>query len=203
MAKNEKIIYYLSYHNMRYFPKISRGSIYLSPVNPEDYEIFTKRWNDSNITDMLWASQDIITLNYMRGNIDKNKNWEYEFGIIKKDWDKLLWNITLNRIDHINQTANLWIVIWDINEHNKWYGTDAINALLSYAFNTLNMYSIYLSVREYNTKAIACYTKCWFKKIGTRHHCTYYNWERYNKFLMEILKPDWQKKNKEILNTKW
>jgi hypothetical protein len=36
---------------MKYFPKISRGSIYLSPVNADDFEIFTKWMNDSKITD--------------------------------------------------------------------------------------------------------------------------------------------------------
>ena len=179
---------------MKYFPKISRGNVYLSPMNAEDYEIFTKWWNDSNITDMLWASQDIMTLNRMRENF--GKNWEYEFAIVKKERDKLLWTIHLSRVDYINQSAQLWIFIWEIDEHNKWYGSDAINALLSYAFNTLNMYSVYLWVRGYNEKAFACYTKCWFKKIGTRHHCAYYNWKRYNRFLMEILRPNREKKNK-------
>jgi hypothetical protein len=36
---------------MKYFPKISRGKIYLSPVHSEDYEIFAKWMNDSRITD--------------------------------------------------------------------------------------------------------------------------------------------------------
>ncbi len=175
---------------MKYFPKISWSKVYLSPMNVEDFEIFTKRWNNPNITDMLWDSQDVVTINNMRENMGNNKNWEYEFAIVKKDWDQLLWTIHLSKIDYINQTANLWIFIWDIDEHNKWYGSDAINTLLSYAFNTLNMYSIYLWVRWYNEKAISCYEKCWFKKVGIRHHCAYYNWKRYNRFLMEIIKPN-------------
>jgi len=181
---------------MKYFPKISRSNIYLSPINPEDYEVFTKRWNNPDITNMLWSSQDIISLNYMREDISKNKNWQYEFAIVKKNGDKLLWSINLSGIDYISQTAELWIFIWEIDEHNKWYGSDAVNALLSYAFNTLNLYSVYLWVREYNEKAIACYTKCWFRKVGTRHHSAYYNWKRYNRLLMEILRPNREKKNK-------
>ena len=36
---------------MKYFPKISRGKVYLSPIHTDDYELFTKWMNDKRITD--------------------------------------------------------------------------------------------------------------------------------------------------------
>jgi len=182
---------------MKYFPKISRGNIYLSPVNPDDYEIFTKWMNDSRIADNITMWSKIIGLWWERQWLENlQKTWDYILAIIKKDDDKLLWTVWLHWIDHINQTAELWISIWDFDEHNKWYWADAINAALLYAFNTLNLYNIYLNVKSFNKKAIACYRKVWFKEIWTRHHCQYCNWEWYDLISMEILKPDWQEKNK-------
>jgi len=183
---------------MKYFPKVSRGNVYLSPINPEDYELFTKRMNDSRITDWITSWPKIYGLEWEKQWLDNTvKNWEYNLAIIKKDGDKLLWTVGLFHLNHINQTAELWISIGDFEEHNKWYWTDAINAMLLYAFDTLNLYNIYLRVKSFNKKAIACYKKAWFQEIWTRHHCEYCNWERHDAILMETLRPDWKNKNKK------
>ena len=71
--------------------------------------------------------------------------------------------------------------------------------MLSFAYNTLNMYNIYLRVKSFNKKAIACYKKVWFEEIWTRHHCQYCDGEWYDLVSMEMLRPDWQEKNKDIL----
>ena len=182
---------------MKYFPKISRGNVYLSPLHLDDYEILTKWMNDSRITDFIPMWSKIATIQWEKAWLENiNKNWDYTFAIVKKDGDQFIWTIALHSVDYINQSAVLWIMIWDVKEHGKWYWSNAINALLSYAFNTLNLYNINLRVRSFNEKAIACYTKCWFKKVWAKHHCIYHNGKWYDHNLMEILRPNWQKKNK-------
>ena len=182
---------------MKYFPKISRGNIYLSPLHADDYEILTKWMNDSRVTDFIPMWSKIATIEWEKAWLESvSKNWDYTFAIVKKEWDKFIWDISLHSVNHINQSAVLWIAIWDVQEHSKWYWSDAINALLSYAFNTLNLYNISLWVRSFNERAIACYTKCWFKKVWAIHHSIYHNWKWYDHILMEITKPKRQKKNK-------
>jgi hypothetical protein len=44
---------------MKYFPKISRGNVYLSPTNIEDAEKITKRLNNMYITDLFQVSHKI------------------------------------------------------------------------------------------------------------------------------------------------
>ena len=181
---------------MKYFPKISRGNIYLSPINPEDYEIFVKRSNDSRITDGTHWTPRMVTLQSWKSYLEEIvKNWDYQFAVIRKEDDKFLWIIWLHRLNRINQTAELWIMLWEVEEHNKWYWTDAINALLLFAYNTLNLYNICLWVKSFNKKAIACYKKCGFQEIWIRHHAEYCNWERHDWILMEILQPDRKAKN--------
>lgn len=182
---------------MKYFPKISRGNVYLSPLHTDDYELFTKWMNDSRITDWITMWTKIANIEWEKAWLENTvKSWEYTLAIIKKVWDKLIWSVGLFHVNHINQTAELGISIWDFDEHSKWYGTDAINALLSYSFNTLNLYNICLRVKSFNKKAIACYKKVWFQEIWTRHHCEYCNWEWYDEIFMEIIKPDWYERNK-------
>ena len=182
---------------MKYFPKVSRGNVYLSPMNAEDYETITKWMNDVRITNGTHWGPRMITLQKEKEYLEwLPNNWQYEFAIVRKDDDKLLWLTWLFRVNQINQTAELWISIWEIDEHNKWYGTDAVNALLSFAFNTLNLYNISLWVKTFNKKGIWCYKKVWFQEVWMKHHCEYCNGEWYDLILMEILRPDWKEKNK-------
>jgi len=182
---------------MKYFPKISRGNVYLSPIHIDDYEIFTKWMNDSRITDWITTWSKIFSLDWEKAWLENvAKSWDCNLAIIRKDGDKLLWTVWLFHIDHINQSAELWISIGDFDEHSKWYWADAINAMLSFSYNTLNLYNIYLQVKSFNKKAIACYKKVWFQEIWTRHHCQYCNGEWYDLVIMEMLKPDWQERNK-------
>ncbi len=182
---------------MKYFPKISRGNVYLSPIHTDDYELFTKWMNDKRITDWITTWPQIISITSEKERLENvAKSWEYNLAIIRKDGDKLLWTVWLFHIDHINQSAELWISIGDFDEHSKWYGADAINAMLSFSYDTLNLYNVFLQVKSFNKKAIACYKKVWFQEIWTRHHCQYCNGKWHDLVIMEMLKPDWQKKNK-------
>ena len=182
---------------MKYFPKISRGKIYLSPIHTDDYELITQRMYDKRITDWITTWSQIISITSEKDWLENvAKSWEYNLAIIRKDGDKLLWTVWLFHIDHINQSAELWISIGDFDEHSKWYGADAINAMLLFAYDTLNIYNVFLQVKSFNKKAIKCYQKVWFKEIWTRHHCQYCNGEWHDSVMMEMLKPDWQEKNK-------
>lgn len=182
---------------MKYFPKVIWEKIYLSPVNPEDYELFAKWNNDSRITDWTHWTPRMISLQKQKEFLEESsKNDSYQFAIVKKDDNNPIGILWLHKVNRINRTAVLWIMIWEFDEHNKWYWTDAVITLLWFAFNTLNLNNILLDVKSFNKKAIACYKKCGFKEIWTRHQCEYCNWERHDLVFMEILKSDREKKNK-------
>lgn len=62
--------------------------IYLSPINPEDYEVFTKWMNDSKITDGVNNTSMLISLINEKEWIEKvakGGETEYTFAIIKKE----------------------------------------------------------------------------------------------------------------------
>ena len=191
---------------MKYFPKVSRGKIYLSPVNPEDYEIMTKWMNDNRITDGINNTKTILSLQKEKDfleNISKDDDPSTKsFAIIKKEWDKLLWIVDLWRINYIDQIATIWIWIWDFEEHNKWYWTDAINAILLFGFHTLNLRNIDLHVFAFNEWAIKCYQKVWFKEYGRRKDMHYCNWKFRDEIYMDITKEEREKKNEKFLQGK-
>ena len=76
---------------MKYFPKISRGNVYLSPLNPDDYELFTKWMNDSKITDWINNTKGVHSIESEKAfleSISKNQDPSLKaLAIIKKAQD--------------------------------------------------------------------------------------------------------------------
>ena len=180
---------------MKYFPKLIWEKVYLSPLNPDDAEVLTKWRCDERISKNTTMISQVPTLAWEKKWLEEEHS-TYTFAIVKKEWDELLWTIELWDVNFINQTAELWIAIWNFEEHNKWYGTDAVKTIIEFGFNTLNLYNISLRVKSFNENWIACYKKCGFKEVWAKHHSQYYNGERYDLILMEVLKPDREKLKK-------
>ena len=60
------------------------------------------------------------------------------------------------------------IFIGDAGYWNKGIGTEAASLCLDFAFNVLNMHTVYLYVYDYNKRAIASYKKIGFKVTGKK-----------------------------------
>jgi len=60
------------------------------------------------------------------------------------------------------RTYGLCIVIGDRSRWGRGYGSEALAALLRFAFDDLNASEMHINVFEFNTQAIRCYEKCGF-----------------------------------------
>ena len=144
---------------MKYFKKLVGERIYLSPRNVEDVEIFTEWMNDFNITDYLGRSHQTITLQEEKAYLEKNQEDKNTFVIVDSTTDQMIGTIGLHCIDNINRTATLGIFIGDKNYWSKGYGTEAIQLILDFGFNYLNLNNIDLTLMEFNQRALKCYEK--------------------------------------------
>lgn len=61
------------------------------------------------------------------------------------------------------EDAKLGIYIADIGSRGKGIGEEVVRKLIEIASDELRLKSIYLNVRDYNERAIQCYSKCGFK----------------------------------------
>ena len=79
---------------MKYFPKVSWGNIYLSPINTEDYELWTKWLNDSKISDGMNQTKAIFSINREKEFLEeysKDKDPSMKcLAIIKKESNQFL-----------------------------------------------------------------------------------------------------------------
>ena len=81
----------------------------------------------------------------------------------------------------------LGIVIGEKAWWNRGNGQRAIELLLDYGFNLLNLNSIMLGVIAFNERAIRCYRKVGFREIGRRRQARVINGKKYDVILMDIL----------------
>jgi RimJ/RimL family protein N-acetyltransferase len=114
------------------------------------------------------------------------------FIIVKREGGQPIGLIGLVGIDDRNASAELRIIVGEVGEWDNGLGEDAIDVLLSHAFNAKNLHRIWLRVAEYNGRAIACYRKCGFKEEGRSRHDHYHLGAWRDALLMSILDQEFR-----------
>jgi RimJ/RimL family protein N-acetyltransferase len=99
-------------------------------------------------------------------------------------------NIGLHDIQTENRRALLGIIIGEQAYWGQGYGTDAIRAMLNWAFGYLNLNRVYLTVYAHNERAIRCYEKCGFQHEGTMRQAQYIDGRYVDEWTMGILRDE-------------
>ncbi len=86
------------------------------------------------------------------------------FGIFNEE-ERIIGYLSIKNIIKFTKSSTLGIVL-DPKYMNKGYGTEAIKIFLEYYFYRLKMKTMHLDVAKFNKRAINCYIKCGFTKIG-------------------------------------
>jgi RimJ/RimL family protein N-acetyltransferase len=115
----------------------------------------------------------------------------YLFAVRPLESDELLGFVELESIMWVHQHAWLSIAIGDAANQGQGYGTEALQMLLQFAFQELNLHRVQLTVFRYNQRAIALYEKVGFQREGIYREHLQRDGVRYDMFLYGILRPEW------------
>lgn len=161
----------------------------------KDSELWS-RWNrDSEYQQLLdWGPSKLYTQAQTKEWIEKGNAGSFTFSIHSLEDDRIIGFLDL---DGINWTAgDCWIGV-GIGERDYWgkgYGTDAINVLLRFAFEELNLNRVTLNVFEYNERAIKAYEKLGFQHEGRQRQLLNRFDRRWDLIFMGILRCEWEAK---------
>ncbi len=170
----------------------------ISLIVPEkqDIEIWYKWINNIEIQSYLWLmfwsiiSKEAEEKYY--DNLNKNKE-QLTFSIFINQDKKVIWNISLMKIDFRNMHTELWIVITDEKNLSKWYWTESIYLILKYVFDVLWLNKVYLRLNSKNTRAKKVYDKLWFIEVWRFKKHNYIFWEFHDEIIMEIFKEKFKR----------
>lgn len=118
----------------------------------------------------------------------------YAFMIRTLADDKLIGDIGLDGILWNHRESFVGISIGNREFWGKGYGTDAMNIILRFAFQELNLERISLDVFEYNPRAIRSYEKSGFCYEGRVRQAINKAGKRWDLVYMGITKEEWQRK---------
>ncbi len=176
--------------------------IRLVAFDPEKDAETMARWNqDSEFQQLLSSGPATLwSPKQIKEWTEKHLDEIFNFSIHTLEDDRSIGFVDLSGIDWV--AGNAWVGI-GIGERELWgkgYGTDAMNAVLRFAFEALNLRRVSLDVFEYNERAYQSYRKCGFKDEGRMRQWMQRGGERYDLIYMGILREEWEARQQAELN---
>lgn len=167
----------------------------LAAPQPADQETVS-RWFDDPEFQRLMSTRPAIPKSPEDIKADDEKyktdHDNYHFRIRTLEDDRLIGFVSLNGIEWNNGVAGLGIGIGDRDFWGKGYGSDAVEVVLRFAFDELNLYRIHLDVFAYNERAVAAYEKAGFVREGRTRGALLRDGQRHDDIMMGILRPEWE-----------
>ena len=137
------------------------------------------------------SQEDIIQ--WIRKTWDARKaHINYFFAIELKKPQRLLGICGLFGVRKINRKAELMITIYNPDDRGKGYGTEALQLLLNYGFNQLNLHRIVLFTHEINTRAQRVYEQIGFKPGGRRRQASFFEGAYHDILLYDMLASEFE-----------
>ena len=141
--------------------------IILREIEEKDLDLIVKWRNDPEILRWLFS--------YLPLNKVKQRKWyekylnddtQQTFIIELKEEETPMGTVGLTDIDYKDQRADLTIIIGEKEYWGKGLGEEALDLLVKFAFNEMNLRKIKALVFSDNERAINLYEKCGFGKEG-------------------------------------
>lgn len=104
------------------------------------------------------AHQDIFQLKQLRLMIEKTNEKEIQ----------TIGTIDLFDFDPLHKRAGIGILIADTKDRKKGYASDALDILIKYCFQTLQLHQLYCNITEDNIESVKLFQSKEFQLIGTK-----------------------------------
>lgn len=159
----------------------------------EDIPIRLGYINDVEIANLL---TDVIPYPIMQQEEEKwfesisSQSDRYKFAIETIDGNHFIGGCGINDIDWKNSVATVGIFIGNRDYWGNGYGNDAMNILISFIFNQMNINKIKLITYSFNKRAIKSFEKCGFEIEGILRKEVFKDGCYYDKVAMGILRED-------------
>lgn len=114
----------------------------------------------------------------------------YYFVIAQKDTQEYCGQVDIFRVDEVSRNGEIGLVVAPWQWH-KGYAREALELILRYGFECLNLHRMSLEVFEDNARARAAYEAVGFVQEGVLREHMYKDGKYHNFVRMGILKSEW------------
>ena len=160
-----------------------------------NYGLYADWYGDPEIWRLTsWAASPLHPSAVERLFEDRElSNFDDSFAIHVRGEGTPIGVISLMNISEANSSADLSVIVGNPEDRHHGYGAEAIRLLLGYAFGTLRLNRVGLSVFEFNGDAISTYGKLGFREEGRLRQALKRDGAFHDAILMSALAPEWPK----------
>ena len=127
-----------------------------------------------------------------------HKRTSMKWGVAELDSDQIIGTVTLFNLNFDNKRAEIGYGL-DYNYWRKGYVTEALDALLSYAFDELQLHRLEADVDPRNVGSIRTLEKMGFQREGLMRERWQVNGEIQDALFYGLLRPEWEAGRKVAL----
>jgi len=167
-------------------------TIRLTAMRKEDLEDY-RRWNSIPSFGRNYNSFPVRELSEKKTEdwFHEHTDKDYRFAIRPLDTEEFIGVCAIEDVVWPHRVGWLSIAIGP-DFHGKGMGRDAMEVLIRYGFNELNLHRIQLTVFSYNEPAIKLYKKLGFKHEGTFREFLQRDGKRFDMHLYGLLSDEWE-----------
>jgi RimJ/RimL family protein N-acetyltransferase len=175
-------------------PMVRGERVYLRPSERSDIPTFVRWFNDAETTSFLAQRAPLsipLEERWFERMLEGEGKTSYHFVICLLDDDRAVGTIGLFDINEIDGSAGMGIAIGEKSLWGQGLGSDALRALLDFAFGHLRLERVWLDVYDFNERARRSYENCGFVLEGTKRRAAYRRGRFIDVHYMAILRDEW------------
>jgi diamine N-acetyltransferase len=147
-------------------------NIYLRALEPEDLEFVYAIENNESVWEVSNTqtpySRFLIKQYLENAHQDIYEAKQLRLAICLNDTQKAIGLIDLFDFDPKNIRAGVGLVIADLASRNKGIGSEALELVINYSFQQLQLHQLYANIGSDNEISLQLFTKFGFQKIGIK-----------------------------------
>lgn len=166
--------------------------IYFTTLLKEDVPLVTRWFSNLELTTYLAQPGAFYSIEQEQAWFDglTKQRDQVTFGIVVRETEQLIGNVSLMHIDHRRGTAELGIAIGEPAAWGQGYGTEAVRLMAEYGCFFQGLYNICLWFVAFNERGQRAYLKAGFREAGRRRKVFELGGERYDIVLMDVLRDE-------------
>lgn len=167
--------------------------MYLRPLESTDIELVHRWYEDVRVSTLMGDPPISLAARKLRFE-DAVKAADadvFRFMICMLVDDRRIGRTDLFDLDRQNGSCAFGITLGEPELWGQGFGTDAVNALVDFAFGQLRMERVWLDTDGQNERAQAAYSKAGFTQEGRFRHAFYQDGRWSDDIRMALLREEW------------
>lgn len=168
--------------------------VYLRPLEPTDADVVHRWYEDTRIQTLMGDPPMSLAARRQRYEdaVKAGGAEVFRFVICLLDDDQVVGRTDVFEIDRQNGSCAFGITIGQPDLWGTGLGTDAVNAVVDFAFGQLRMERVWLDTDDHNARAQAAYRKAGFAEEGRFRHAFYQDGRWTDDIRMAMLREEWE-----------